>query len=87
MAIYNIRDGTSGTDLGNSNHGLFYGEETSGEQINLMVIDSPNTTSQKSYGLFAKNQTSLSDSTCHINSSRDGNKEVKGYIIAMEIGA
>ena len=82
-----FRDGTSGTDLGNSNHGLYYGEESSGEQINLMAIDSPNTTSQKSYGLFAKNQTALSDSTCHINSSRDGNKEVKGYIIAMEIGA
>jgi hypothetical protein len=82
-----FRDGTSGTDLGNSNHGLYYTEETNGEMMNLMVIDSPNTTSQKSYGLFAKNQTNLSDSTCHINSSRDGTKEIKGYIIAMEIGA
>jgi len=83
------RDGTSGTNLGNSDHGLNYIENTGndGHHTTFTVIDSPSTTSQKTYALYVKNLTALTDGTCNINSSRDGDKATKSYIIAMEVGA
>ena len=84
-----FRDGTSGTNLGDSSYGLNYMENTGndGHHTTFTVIDSPSTTSQKTYALYVQNLTNLSDGTCNINSSRDGNKDTKSYIIAMEVGA
>ena len=58
-----------------------------GHHTTFTVIDSPSTTSQKTCALYVQNLTNLSDGTCNINSSRDGNKDTKSYIIAMEVGA